>query len=286
MMSDRCAGDEAVEPHWSASLPSAEPGAELGVVGPDAAAPCFGGFWRASELNPTRALLMHQRIEEDAAIEQEPPRPAFASAARALPAPARSVVAAWASRRSVRSFSDRPLEMADLSALLWPMARRADGGRGLASGGGKYPLQVHVMGWCLAEAGRVLLPSLRWYDPLAHGLTDIGLAPEWDRVRPILGVDMDMPAAVFVVTAQVGPHVAKYGERGGRFMLLEAGSWLGAWQAETARMGLGGVVIGAFQDRALLRLLGPHVSGRGQAPGDVASEHVVAAVYAMGWPAS
>lgn len=282
MMSDRCAGEQVDEPHWTSCLPSAEPGAAR----PDAAAPCFGGFWRASELNLTRALLMHQRIEEDAAIEHEPPRPVFAAAARALPPPDRSVAAAWASRRSVRSFSDRPLEMADLSALLWPMARRADGGRGLASGGGKYPLQVHVMGWRLSEAGQVLSPSLRWHDPLVHGLTDIGAAPEWARVRPILGVDMDMPAAVFVVTAQVGPHVAKYGERGGRFMLLEAGSWLGAWQAETARMGLGGVVIGAFQDRALLHQLGPHVSGHGQVPGDIASEHAVAAVYALGWPAS
>jgi nitroreductase len=267
-------------PHWALGLPSDD----ADTSSPTAAAPCFAGFWRASELNPTRALLMHQRIEEDAALDHEPSRLAFATAARQLPAPDAAVLAAWAARCSVRSFTDRPLELADLSALLWPMARRPDGGRGLASGGAKYPLQVHVLGWRLADAQRAMAPTLCWHDPLAHGLSHIAPAPAWDDIKPILGVDMNMPAAVLVVTAQAGPHVAKYGERGGRFMLLEAGSWLGAWQAETARRGLGGLVIGAFQDRALLHRLGPHVSGPGGTPGDPDSEHVVAAVYAVGWP--
>lgn len=276
--------DAAAAPHWTSSLPRAD--LDPATLGPDVEVPCFKGFWRASELNPTRAMLMHQRIEEDAALEHEPARACFGPAAQALPEPDASVVGAWAPRRSVRAFSDRSIELADLSALLWPMARRQDGGRGLASGGGKYPLQVHVIGWRLGREGTVLPPSLQGYDPLSHGLTPIGPAPEWARLKPILGVDMNEPAAVLVVTAQAGPHVNKYGERGGRFMLLEAGSWLGAWQAQTARMGLGGLVIGAFQDRALLRELGPHVSGQGQAPEDAASEHVIAAVYALGWPAS
>lgn len=273
--------DLTMAPHWSASLPRAE---SAGAVA-EAGAPCFTGFWRASELNPTRALLMHQRIEEDAAVAHEPPRVRFPTAAQSLPEPAATVIDAWAARRSVRAFAPRPLDLRDLSALLWPMARRQDGGRGLASGGGKYPLQVHVIGWRLARNGVDCVPGVHWHDPLCHGLTTVAPAPEWARLQPILGVDMNMPAAVLVVTAQVGPHVNKYGERGGRFMLLEAGSWLGAWQAETARLGLGGVVIGAFQDRALLRELGPHASGADQAPADASSEHVVAAVYALGWPA-
>ncbi len=275
--------DATALPHWTSSLPRAD--LDPAALGPDLGAPCFKGFWRASELNPTRALLMHQRIEEDAALEHEPLRACFSSATPPLPEPDASVVGAWAPRRSVRAFSDQAIELADLSALLWPMARRQDGGRGLASGGGKYPLQVHVIGWRVGSEGVVLPPSIQGYDSLSHGLTPIGAAPAWSRLKPILGVDMNEPAAVLVVTAQAGPHVTKYGERGGRFMLLEAGSWLGAWQAQTARMGLGGLVIGAFQDRALLRELGHHVSGRGQAPEDAASEHVIAAVYALGWPA-
>lgn len=280
-MNDRRSPDAAGLPHWCHGLPPVE----ADTAGPDAAAPSFMGFWRASELNPTRAWRMHQRIEEDAAIEHEAPRPVFAKAPQSLPQPDASVAEAWAARRSVRAFADRAVSLRDLSTLLWPMARRPDGGRGLASGGGKYPLQAHVVSWQLSDADRPLPPTLCWYDPLAHGLTPIAAAPAWEVMKPIVGVDMNRPAALMVVTAQLGPHAAKYGERGGRFMLLEAGSWLGAWQAETARLGLGGVVIGAFQDRALLRQLGPHVSGEGRAPGDVSSEHVVVAVYALGWPA-
>lgn len=249
------------------------------------AAPCFSQFWRASELNPTRALLMHQRIEEDAAQEHEPPRPRLAGVARPLPTPDASVMEAWRTRRSVRAFRPQPVDVTLLSRLLWPLARRPDMGRGLASGGAKYPLQVHVIGWGLSEAGQACPARLTWYDPLRHGLSDVGPAPAWSVIKPVLGVNMNRPAAVLVVTAQAGPHVNKYGERGGRFVMLEAGSWLGAWQAETARAGLGGVVIGAYQDQALLRHLGPHVSGVDEAPGGSDGEHIVAAVYALGWPA-
>jgi len=253
---------------------------------PDDDAPCFKQFWRAGELNPTRALLMHEHIEEDAAQTYEPPRLRLPTTARGLPTPNAFVMDAWHSRRSIRAFSSRTLELQALSGLLWPHSRRPDGGRHLASGGGKYPLQIHVAGWRLSHDGHALEPTISWYDPLCHGLTAVRPSPDWAAMSLVLGISMNTPAAVLVVTAQAGPHTHKYGERGGRFLLLEAGSYLGVWQAETARLGLGGVVIGSYQDRALLRLLGPHVSGADRAPDAPGDEHLVIAVYALGWPDS
>lgn len=233
-------------------------------------APLFSQFWRASEINPARGLLLRERVERDATESYLPPRPRFAAAARPLPAASAKVVAQWSGRHSVRQFSPQPLAWSALSDLLWPLSARADGRRTLASGGGKYPLWVHVAG--LRMEGEA--PSLAWYDPQCHGLTRLPQVLHWSTLEPLLRVQTNMPAAVLVITAEPAGHLRKYGERGGRFALLEAGSYLGALQLETARAGLGGLVVGAFADRLLLHALGPHVQN-----------HLLMGVYVLGHPA-
>lgn|SRR5574343_26212 len=219
----------------------------------DDEAPLFSQFWLNSELNPTRAALLRQRIDHDKVAGGPTPPLRWREAAHALPPADAAVQADWAPRRSVRRFAPRPLAAQALSDLLWPLAQRADGHRGLASGGGKYPVDLHVIG--LAIDGQV--PGTACYDPRRHGLVPTGPAPAWPDCQAVLGFECeDPPAAVLVLTARPQATLAKYGERGARFALLEAGSHLGALQAGTARAGLGGVAIGAFQDRALLALIG------------------------------
>lgn len=235
---------------------------------PSLPAPLFAQFWLASEINPTRAAILRESVELDAAEDQAPVRLKFATAARPLPPASAAVAKPWSTRRSVRDFSERALGQQQLSDLLWPLSARVDGHRPLASGGGKYPLLVHVLGLHIGAEP----PFVAWYDPQGHGLTRLPGAVEWSQLGPSLGVGPSMPAAVLVITAQPESQLRKYGERGGRFALLEAGSYLGALQHETARSGLGGLVIGAFDDRQLLRTLGPH-----------AESSLVMAVYALGY---
>jgi nitroreductase len=191
----------------------------------------------------------------------------FVQASQPLPTASREVAKSWAARHSVRRFSEHGIGTQQLSNLLWPLSARADGHRPLASGGGKYPLLVHVLGLRIAAEP----PFVAWYDPVAHGLTRLPGPLDWTRLASVLGIGDSMPAAVFVITAMPEGQLRKYGERGGRFALLEAGSYLGALQYETARAGLGGLVIGAFDDRRLLHILGPH-----------ARDHLVMSVYAFG----
>ena len=116
---------------------------------------------------------------------------------------------------------------------------------------------VFVLQWGIGLAIDGQVPGTACYDPRRHGLVPTGPAPAWADCQAVLGFECeDPPAAVLVLTARPQATLAKYGERGARFALLEAGSHLGALQAGTARAGLGGVAIGAFQDRALLALIG------------------------------
>lgn len=215
-------------------------------------APLFWQFWRHSELNATRRALMLERIERDAVVGSPSVRPLWPSAATPLPRPDAAVASAWARRRSERNFGTRPLTPDQLSNLLWPLSERADGHRQLASGGAKYPLRVYVVG--LALAG--MAPAVHWYDPQHHGLTRCAPAPTWPALAELLGWADSQPAAVLVVTALPEGLAAKYGERGGRFALLEAGSYLGALQWECARAGLGSLALGSYDDQRLLQAVG------------------------------
>ena len=80
-------------------------------------------------------------------------------------------------------------------------------------------------------------------------------APAWNDLAEVLGWSDSTPAAVLVVTALPEGMVAKYGERGGRFALLEAGSYLGALQWECARASLGSLALGSYDDQRLLQVL-------------------------------
>ncbi len=214
-------------------------------------APAFAQFWLRSSLNSTRGAIMRERIERDAVHASQPPRLSLPEGASALPSPSRVVRENWATRRSERVFLAKSVKQQALSDVLWPLSERQTGQRQLASGGGKYPLLTYV----IAQSIEGMPASILWYDPQAHGLVSIAAAPTWSTLARALGVDWTAPPVIAVVTARPEGMLAKYGERGGRFVALEAGSYMGALQIETARAGLCGVAIGSFLDQQLLNLL-------------------------------
>src|SRR5204863_9224189 len=73
------------------------------------------------------------------------------------------------------------------------------------------------------------------------------------RVRVRLGLDT---AAIFFLTALVERSVYKYGDRGYRFTLLEAGHVAQNINLVAAGLGLGCINIGGYLDRQIDDLLG------------------------------
>ncbi len=163
-------------------------------------------------------------------------------------------------RRSLRDYALRPLPLETLGRLLHASygvrgRRRAPGAyeRPAPSAGGLYPIELYVA----AQRVEGLADGIHHYDARAH---------ELEQVRPgvfqgalvdlTIGQEMVRAAnLVFILTAVVARTTCKYGQRGYRYVLLDAGH-LGQnlYLAATA-LGLGPAGIGGFLDRELGALL-------------------------------
>ena len=189
--------------------------------------------------------------------EADPSDQAAAPDALDLPAPSRtgsvSLEEALSGRRSVRDFTDEPLDVEQISQLLWATqgVTAEWGGRTAPSAGALYPLEVYV---ATAEA-------LSHYLPDGHRLERIAGTDLRARLADAaLGQDpvADAPA-VFVITAVPARTEVKYGARTTRYVQLEAGHACQNLLLEAVALGLGAVPIGAFDDdevRAVLDLPG------------------------------
>jgi len=103
------------------------------------------------------------------------------------------------------------------------------------------------------------LPSAIYrYNPDRHELV---LTREGDRRRELgaaaLGQDcVEAGAAVIALAAVYERTTGKYGERGIRYVHMEVGHAAQNVCLEAAALGLGAVVVGAFEDAAVKRVLG------------------------------
>lgn len=163
-----------------------------------------------------------------------------------------------ARRRSSSAERRCPLSLHDLGALLeagYAAAPRALGvlRRPVPSGGALYPLELYV----LALAVEGVAPSVHHYNPFRHRLE--ALAPlDADQAAAAL-VDpalVDGAAALVVITAMFWRARFKYGVRGYRFSLLEAGHVAQNAVLAAAALGLPALPVGGFYDRRLDALVG------------------------------
>ena len=158
-------------------------------------------------------------------------------------------------RRSVREFAPKPLSLETVARLLWAAQgiSSPDGLRTAPSGGALYPLELHLV------AGQVAgLPAGSYgYDPAEHGLTGTvrgDLRPALARAALNQSWIADAPAAV-VIAAVPRRSTRKYGERGIRYVHIEVGHAGQNLLLQATAVGLGGTVVGAFDDAAVQRLL-------------------------------
>ena len=151
-------------------------------------------------------------------------------------------------RRSVREFTDGPLSLDELGQLLWAAQgiTSAQGARAAPSAGGTYPLEISV------AVGRVsgLEPGVYRYRPTGHELALIASGDSRARLAEAsLNQSSVSDAAADVVIAAVYSRTTeKYGERGVRYVHLEAGHAAQNLCLQATALGLGAVTVGAFSD--------------------------------------
>lgn len=247
-------------------------------------APAWPASWLyhdTSKLTERRAEGLREQIELFAADtggapagqSRYPSRPAIA-----LPRAARRLFGArlddtLRERRSPRgAFADRPLSLAELGALLdlalgarpeaalpakakreeTPIAARAL--RPFPSAGGLYPLEVYVATLACAAVAR----GIHHYDPVKHALATVAPCPAQGELERLILADnvWGHAAAALVFTGVFARTQAKYGERGYRFALLEAGHAAQNVLLAAQSLGLAGAPIGGFCEDALGAALG------------------------------
>jgi SagB-type dehydrogenase family enzyme len=175
--------------------------------------------------------------------------------------PTRPFAELVATRRSEREFAPDPLELDELAAILHAAYGRThqllDGAppgvgpqfRAVPSGGGLYPLELFAFPWRVRE----LDPGLYHFDPLRRVLEVVRVGDlSEDVAAAMIYPDPATSCAVLVVVAGVFWRSRfKYGLRGYRFALIEAGHVMqNALLASTA-FGLGSVALAGFFDARL-----------------------------------
>ncbi|MFO7636492.1 MAG: SagB/ThcOx family dehydrogenase [Clostridia bacterium] len=158
----------------------------------------------------------------------------------------------WMSRRrSVRDYADVPATMEGMARLLWAAqgVTSEQGYRTIPSAGALHPLVLYV------AAIRVegLEPGIYRYDPGAHSLLPIREGDfRSDIAREALNQDFIRKApATILISAAYETTTSRYGERGIRYVHMEAGHASQNIYLMAESMGWGTVAVGAFNDEGI-----------------------------------
>jgi SagB-type dehydrogenase family enzyme len=168
-----------------------------------------------------------------------------------------SVEEALARRRSVREYAETPLSFDQLSQLLWAAqgtTERTHGLRTVPSAGALYPLEVYVA----AERIDGLRSGVYRYVPGRHSLRLVLEGSVCEQLcRQALSQEAlrEAPAAL-ALSAVFARTTGKYGERGRRYVYMEVAHAAQNVSLQAIALGLGTVVIGAFDDESVKSTLG------------------------------
>jgi SagB-type dehydrogenase family enzyme len=162
-------------------------------------------------------------------------------------------------RRTVRSFRSRALSLQQLSQVLWAAQGITETGgfkRAAPSAGALYPMDVYgVIG---KECIEKLTPGVYHYTPTGHTLS---LIQEGDARRTLAEASLwqvwmaEAPLNL-VITAEYSRITIKYGQRGVRYAMIEAGHIGQNIFLQCQAMGLEAGIVGAFDDSKVIQVMG------------------------------
>jgi SagB-type dehydrogenase family enzyme len=154
-----------------------------------------------------------------------------------------------ASRRSRRDFLPRQLDLEQISQLAWAAQGQSNKGRyrTVPSAGATYPLELFVVtgdGLFHCLQVRHALEKLADSD-LRSALASAAWGQEFIEVAPL----------TLIFVAEFERTTRRYGQRGIRYVYMEAGHAAQNVQLQAEALGLGSVAVGAFDDAAVSKVL-------------------------------
>jgi SagB-type dehydrogenase family enzyme len=162
-------------------------------------------------------------------------------------------------RRTIRSFESKALTLKQFSQLLWAAQGITEKGgfkRAAPSAGALYPMDIY--GAIGKDCIEKLDPGIYLYEPANHS---VSLVQEGDFRKDIaiasLGqMWMAHPPLTFVITAEYSRIMVKYGQRGIRYAMIEAGHIGQNIFLQSQAMGLEAGIVGAFEDEKVIKIMG------------------------------
>ena len=158
-------------------------------------------------------------------------------------------------RRSIRGYTNETITLEEVSQLLWAAQGVTDtnGLRTAPSAGGLYPLEFYLI------AGKVSgLPSgIFKYVPDGHQLLKMAGGDRREELsRIVIGQSFVAEApASFTISAVYERTTGRYGNRGIRYVDMEAGHAAENLLLQGVALGIGAVMVGAFDDKGVAKLL-------------------------------
>lgn len=175
-------------------------------------------------------------------------------------------------RKTERKFSDQPLDLVTLSALLFWSAGLVHGPssfrRPHPSGGSRFPIETY----CAIFRGGEVEKGIYHYNVKAHALEKIR-AGDAEIVRHALPYDFAREAAAIIMLTCVSDRtLGKYGSLGYKLALLEGGHIGQNIYLTGATLGLGVLSLGGVDDQSAAKAL------------DLGEEEALFYQLAIGWP--
>lgn len=162
-------------------------------------------------------------------------------------------------RRSVRDYSGKPMNLKELSQLLFATYGKTGDIHGVMlrsapSAGALYPFEVYTF----VNNVEGLEKGIYHYNSKEHTITLIKKGDfKSTLVKASLWQDMVGEANVtFALVAVFERTTRRYGERGLRYIYMEAGHISQNIYLQATSMGMGSVAIGAFYDDEVNKLIG------------------------------
>lgn len=183
-------------------------------------------------------------------------------------------------RRSVRKFTAQAIHKNQLEFILWSacselkLSSHSDYvSRTIPSAGGIYPISVYV--FCLKVNG--VESGIYRYNAQEHSLIHLNLSLP-DKIEDyFITQHVDYHSSNVLIFLSAFPHLslAKYGDRGYRYLLLEAGHIGQNICLAAVACGLSTTVLGGFEDDRLRNLLHLPLKGEWIVYSTVIGEHIV-----------
>jgi SagB-type dehydrogenase family enzyme len=159
-----------------------------------------------------------------------------------------SIEEALLKRRSIRSYKSEPLAISEISQLLWSAqgVSNKKGFRTAPSAGALYPLEVYIAAGNVTDLGA----GIYKYYPHRHEIMNTVKGDKRSELcRAGLGQGSIRNAPAVMVFCAVFERVTgRYGERGIQYVHMEVGHAIENVCLQAISLGLGSVIIGAFND--------------------------------------